>query len=43
LRDSGKQIVTLNQEEELLSLCRNSLRGTSTCIAAAVFFSSPSL
>jgi ATP-binding cassette subfamily A (ABC1) protein 3 len=42
LRDSGKQIVTLNQEEELLSLCRNSLRGTSTCIAAAVFFSSPS-
>jgi ATP-binding cassette, subfamily A (ABC1), member 3 len=41
LRDSGKQIVTLDQEEELLSLCRNTLRGTSSCIAAAVFFSSP--
>jgi ATP-binding cassette subfamily A (ABC1) protein 3 len=42
LRDSGKQIITLSQEAELSSLCRNTLRGTSTCIAAAVFFSSPS-
>lgn len=42
LHNSGKQIITLNQEEELLSMCRNTLRGTSSCIAAAVFFSSPS-
>lgn len=41
IRDSGKQVEILNQEDELLTICRNTLRGTSSCIAAAVFFSSP--
>jgi ATP-binding cassette subfamily A (ABC1) protein 3 len=41
VRNSGKQIEVLSQEEELLTLCRNSIRGTSNCIGAAVFFSSP--
>jgi ATP-binding cassette, subfamily A (ABC1), member 3 len=41
VRNSGKQIEVLSQEEELLTICRNSIRGTSTCIGAAVFFSSP--
>ena len=40
-RASGKQVEVLTQEEELSTLCRNSLRGTSSCIAAAVFHSSP--
>jgi hypothetical protein len=40
-RTSGRHIEILAHEEELLTTCRNSLRGTSTCIAAAVFFSSP--
>lgn len=35
-------VQVLSQEEELLSVCRNSIRGTSSCIAGAVFFSSPS-
>ncbi|OCT45806.1 ABC transporter domain containing protein [Cladophialophora carrionii] len=38
----GSQVEILSQEEELLTVCRNSIRGTSTCIAGAVFFSSPS-
>jgi ATP-binding cassette, subfamily A (ABC1), member 3 len=41
VQTSGKTIEILSQEEELLTQCRNSIRGTSTCIAAAVFFSSP--
>ena len=32
----------LSHEEELLTVCRSSIRGTSSCIAGAVFFSSPS-
>jgi ATP-binding cassette, subfamily A (ABC1), member 3 len=38
----GGRIEVLSQEEELLTVCRNSIRGTSSCIAGAVFFSSPS-
>lgn len=38
---SGK-VEILSQEVDLLTTCRNSIRGTSTCIAGAVFFSSPS-
>lgn len=34
-------VEILSEEEELLFRCRNSIRGTSRCIAAAVFFSSP--
>jgi ATP-binding cassette subfamily A (ABC1) protein 3 len=41
VQNSGKQIEVLSQEEELLTQCRNSIRGTSNCIGAAVFFSSP--
>lgn len=37
----GGRIERLSQEEDLLTTCRNSIRGTSTCIAGAVFFSSP--
>jgi ATP-binding cassette, subfamily A (ABC1), member 3 len=35
-------VQTLGQESDLLSVCRNSIRGTSKCIAGAVFHSSPS-
>ncbi|KIW92595.1 uncharacterized protein Z519_06442 [Cladophialophora bantiana CBS 173.52] len=38
----GGRVEILSQEEELLTVCRNSIRGTSSCIAGAVFFSSPS-
>ena len=31
----------LNKEVELLTTCRNSLRGASNCIAGVVFYSSP--
>lgn len=31
----------LSQEDELLTVCRNSLRGASFCIAGVVFYSSP--
>ena len=37
----GGQVRTLTEEVELLTDCRNSIRGTSSCIAGAVFFSSP--
>lgn len=40
-RASGVQVEILSQEEELAGVCVSSLRGTSSCIAAAVFFSSP--
>ena len=38
----GGRVEILAQEEELLTVCRNSIRGTSSCVAGAVFFSSPS-
>ncbi|KIV93068.1 hypothetical protein PV10_04313 [Exophiala mesophila] len=37
----GGHVEVFSEEEELLTRCRNSIRGTSRCIAAAVFFSSP--
>jgi ATP-binding cassette, subfamily A (ABC1), member 3 len=37
----GGHVEILEHEEDLLTVCRNSIRGTSTCIAGAVFFSSP--
>lgn len=40
-RASGKDVRILNQEVELLTTCRNSLRGASNCIAGVVFHSSP--
>ncbi|KAK5328547.1 hypothetical protein LTR93_002332 [Exophiala xenobiotica] len=38
----GGHVEILSEEADLLTTCRNSIRGTSTCIAGAVFFSSPS-
>ncbi|KAF7717435.1 Uncharacterized protein PECH_000926 [Penicillium ucsense] len=40
-RQYGDQVVTLSAEEELQQTCRTTLRGTSSCVAAAVFYSSP--
>ncbi|KAF2188997.1 P-loop containing nucleoside triphosphate hydrolase protein [Zopfia rhizophila CBS 207.26] len=41
LRDSGINTLTLQREEELRTACVSTVRGTSRCIAAAVFYSSP--
>lgn len=38
---AGKSVVNLHNETDLLSICRSSRRGTSSCFAAAVFHSSP--
>lgn len=40
-RQHGDQVVTLTSESDLRNTCRTTLRGTSSCIAAAVFYSSP--
>ena len=37
----GKEVEILTHDHDLWTTCRSSLRGTSNCIAAAVFFSSP--
>lgn len=34
-------ILVLDQEQDLITECRNSIRGTSNCFAGAVFYSSP--
>jgi ATP-binding cassette, subfamily A (ABC1), member 3 len=41
-RQAGSQVEIISNPDDLSNICRNSLRGTSSCIAAAVFFSSPS-
>ena len=38
----GGDVQVLEQERDLLSVCRSSIRGSSSCIAGAVFYSSPS-
>ncbi|KAJ9663808.1 hypothetical protein H2198_000568 [Neophaeococcomyces mojaviensis] len=35
------KVLRLTQEEELLTECRNTILGTSSCIGAAVFYASP--
>lgn len=40
-RQDGTQVEIISDEGDLATACRSSLRGTSSCIAAAVFFSSP--
>jgi ATP-binding cassette, subfamily A (ABC1), member 3 len=40
-RLAGTQVEIISNPGDLSTICRNSLRGTSLCIAAAVFFSSP--
>jgi len=41
LQSSDIQIVTLSEEAALREQCRSTILGTSTCIAATVFYSSP--
>lgn len=38
---SGKDVQILQDEVDLLTTCRSSLRGASACIAGVVFYSSP--
>ncbi|KAI2793571.1 hypothetical protein POX_a00152 [Penicillium oxalicum] len=40
-RQNGDQVIVLSAESELQQTCRTTLRGTSSCVAATVFFSSP--
>lgn len=40
-RAEGKIVQITSQEADLLTLCRNSLRATSNCYGAAVFYASP--
>jgi ATP-binding cassette subfamily A (ABC1) protein 3 len=42
VRAAGKEPITVEREVELLTTCRSSLRGASTCYGAATFLSSPS-
>jgi len=41
VRANGKNVQILEQEADLLNVCRTTLRGVSTCYGAAVFYSSP--
>ncbi|KAN0078785.1 hypothetical protein V8E54_005298 [Elaphomyces granulatus] len=41
VQSQGKQINILSLEDDLQTVCRNSIRGVSTCVAAVVFYSSP--
>ena len=41
VKAEGKIVQMLVQEEDLLTACRSSLRGVSTCFGAAVFYASP--
>ncbi|KAL9125089.1 MAG: hypothetical protein Q9217_005652 [Psora testacea] len=41
VRAAGKDTQILNTEAELLTACRSSIRGVSTCFGAAVFYGSP--
>ena len=38
---AGKNPRVVDNEDQLLTICRNSLRGASGCFGAAVFYSSP--
>lgn len=42
VRAEGRSVEILPNEEQLLTACRNTLRGYSTCYGAAVFYASPS-
>ena len=42
VRAEGRLVEILPNEEQLLTACRNTLRGFSTCYGAAVFYASPS-
>ena len=40
-RAEGKDVEIVSDEDDLLTLCRSSLRGVSSCYGAAVFYGSP--
>ena len=40
-RAAGKTVMNIDNEEDLVTVCRNSLRGASNCIAGIVFHSTP--
>ncbi|KAI1918089.1 hypothetical protein LOZ61_000205 [Ophidiomyces ophidiicola] len=42
IRSSGKNVEILSSPDQLVDTCKSSLMGTTQCIAAAVFYSSPS-
>ncbi|KAF2689107.1 ABC transporter [Lentithecium fluviatile CBS 122367] len=41
VRNTSLDVITVQQEEDLRTTCVSTIRGTSRCIAAAVFHSSP--
>lgn len=41
VRGAGKEANVVSDENDLLTLCRSSIRGVSRCYGAAVFYSSP--
>jgi ATP-binding cassette subfamily A (ABC1) protein 3 len=41
VRNAGLQAITVRQEVDLLTTCKSSLRGASTCFGAATFHGSP--
>ncbi len=41
VRAEGRIVEFVSQERDLLTACRNSLRGISTCFGAAIFYASP--
>jgi ATP-binding cassette subfamily A (ABC1) protein 3 len=41
IRNAGLQAITVRQEVDLLTTCKSSLRGASTCFGAATFHGSP--
>lgn len=40
-REAGKRVEILSSSDQLRDTCRSSLRGVSSCVVAAEFFSSP--
>ncbi|KAF9891261.1 hypothetical protein FE257_004825 [Aspergillus nanangensis] len=42
VRATQNQVHIVSSEDELRELCRSTLRGVSSCVAGAVFYSSPS-
>ena len=40
-KTSGKDVQLLDNEDDLLITCRSTLQGTTNCIAALIFYSSP--
>jgi ABC-type multidrug transport system ATPase subunit len=41
VRASGKDVMVVEKEDDLLTVCKSSLQGVSDCVAAVVFYSTP--